>query len=97
MPTRTLPDIAFVPGSTRASVPSLRLTTQTAPAPTASALGAFPTLIEATAALERGSMRVTVPASSLATQSAPAPAAIAVALTPSRTGRAACGRSSSIR
>ena len=76
------PDTAFVAGSIRDSVPSWRLTTHTAPSPTASALGPLPTLIARTTAPVRGSMRVTVPASSLATQSAPAPAAIALGIAP---------------
>ncbi len=69
-------------GSIRDSVPSWRLTTQTAPSPNASALGPLPTRIGGRMLRVRGSIRVTVPDSSLATHSAPPPAAIADGFAP---------------
>ena len=66
-----------VSGSIRDTVPSLRLATQTAPAPTATPLGPLPTGILASGVPDRGSSRMTLAVSSLATQIAPAPAASA--------------------
>ena len=48
LPTRTVPVTAFVAGSIRETVPSWRLTTQTAPSPIATALGPLPTWIGCT-------------------------------------------------
>ena len=80
-----------VRGSTRASVPVLSLTTQTAPAPAAVRTDAGAEPDTPHDPVRRGSIRTSVPAPSAATQTAPKPAAAPQGLAPAGTIATWCG------